>query len=72
MVNVRRRPLGWHEFLRAIATLNIPLSTVSNCVKDEINLFKNTGASGYVTPTRTPETPMFRSPILDTASWLSF
>uniref|UniRef100_A0A0E9RA62 Uncharacterized protein n=1 Tax=Anguilla anguilla TaxID=7936 RepID=A0A0E9RA62_ANGAN len=40
MVNVRRRPLGWHEFLRAIATLNIPLSTVSNCVKDGINLFK--------------------------------
>ena len=46
-------------------TLNRPLPTVPNRrVKDEINAFKNT----RVTPTRTPEAPMFRSLVLDAAS----
>ena len=38
MVDARRRPLGWREFLRAVADLNIPLATVPNRrVKDEIS-----------------------------------
>ena len=37
MGDTRRRPPGWCKFIRAIATLNIPLSTVPNRhVKDEI------------------------------------
>ena len=67
MVDARRRPLGWREFLRAVADLNIPLATVPNRrVKDEISSFKDNA-----TPTRASETP-FRSPILDTAPWLTF
>ena len=45
MVYARRRPLGWREFLRAVAYLNIP--TVPNRhVKYEISSFNNN-----VTPT---------------------
>lgn len=42
-MNTSRRPMGWQEFLSAIAELNIPLSTVPNRrVKEEINSFKKT------------------------------
>lgn len=36
-----RRPTGWHEFLEAFATLNIPYSTIANhYVRHAINSFK--------------------------------
>ena len=38
IVDARRRPQGWRDFLRAFADLNIPLSTEPNRhVKDEIS-----------------------------------
>ena len=67
MVDARRRPQGWRDFLRAFADLNIPLSTVPNRrAKDEISSFKDN-----YTPTRTSETP-FKSLILDSAPWITF
>ena len=39
MVDVRMRPSGWHDFLRAIATLNTSLSIAPNNPKGPYRSF---------------------------------
>ena len=70
---IRRRPQGWREFLSAIATLNIPLSTVPNKqVQQAVESLKRTGPYSYSTPIRGLEPTEFVSPLEDTANWLSY
>lgn len=83
-----RRPLGWSEFLHAIAELNIPFSTMPNHhIRSVITSLKND--PGGLTPIPKPtllskkavkkrlsrtmtDEPAFKSPTLDRRQWLEF
>ena len=69
----RRRPQGWDEFLRAIAKLNIPLSTVPNRqVQQAVDSLKRTDAPTLSTPVRGLATTDFLSQGVDNSPWISF
>ena len=70
---IRHRPRGWDEFLRAMASLNIPLSTVPNReVQQLVESLKRPVTPNYVTPTRVLARSEFLSPDVDVSRWLKF
>lgn len=86
-VRDNRRPIGWSEFLRAFAELNIPFSTVPNQqVRGAIQSLKSKPDSPAQTLARPskrgrkysrsvfpePEDSVFKSPTIDRRQWLEF
>ncbi len=84
-VRDNRRPVGWSEFLRAFAELNIPFSTVPNQqVRSTIKSLKSKpDTPPRVRPSKRArrhsrsvfpesEDSVFKSPTIDPRQWLEF